>query len=710
MPTLGSASFIDEFGINWGTAAEDLADWTGPKGAIKKGQLLVGAINTLEVTVTPKNADLTQAKLTLVDMNGKAAPATVTPSVKEVENDDMLTGSRAASVDGVWTLNVATTATAEEMATAYAGTDEAGAANNLKYALAVDGVVMTGYDFVIDTWTADEVKENDAAPAFDKSENTSSVNTKLFIGDRVVATTTTGDVADYAVPVKTPIALGENKITYKDASVYDVQVDIAPESIDDAELLGITLDKTTNTLNVSDKAAANSDKKIKLNVTLLGVNGKKSDKITVRLAAFASTSVEDKQTIATTEYTLTPSTDKFAKNIIVDMEDVFTSLTAEQSTDLVASNGVLWSDGGKLFASSYLTGNGQQTGFDNVTYYASLEDAKAMKNPIKVDDNTTGSRVRSIKYAVIAIADANYTNAFKAEAEEGKYDVEITLRTSKGEIKKVVAPINVKLPAFDSVFTKVDDGLWTAEGRSMRLTGDGSKSLSFSGLYTNKYITASSLSVDNVKYTDENGDEADLLNNTSQTVDNNVSTSALIVTNAIVDKSLDVTMSYTFVGKLKISTSFTANVKSQFEGASLVYYSAKNTPAAKAVINGNGIIVGGLGANGAGLELQFNADKKAMVASTKDSDQKGLLGSQTDREKISGLLLLAGTTSASTTVGYTISFKECAVQNLSATPVDGGLQIANYSALSAGQGGIMVVTFTDNDGVKTTAEIEFVRE
>lgn len=428
-------------GVNWGVAAEDLADWTGPKGAIKKGQLLVGAINTLDVVVTPKNADLTQAKLTLVDTKGAEAPVKVTP--KRVEDSDMLNpGSRAVSADGTWTLSVETTATAEDMATAYAGTDENGDAKNLKYALAVDGVVMTDYEFSVDTWTAEEVSKNTAKPVFAASKFVIGTAEQIGMGNDF-----------YNVPV------GSTKLVYKDASIYDVQIDIAEESKEDAELLDITVDKTTNTLVVGDKAAGvtpEPNKEIKLDIILLGVNGKQSTKATVTLSKFATTEVSDKQTLATTEYTLTPSNKANAKNIIINMEDVFTGLSAEESTDLQT---VTWTCTSLMPSTT-------------VKYYASLEDAQANDDAKAIDikDNYSGSRVRSIKYAVIQLDDYS---RLAADAEAGKYEYDVVLvSTSGNKIKKAVAPINISLPKFEDLY-ELPASVWNESVVTLNLNNDG---------------------------------------------------------------------------------------------------------------------------------------------------------------------------------------------------------------------------------------------
>ena len=71
------------------------------------------------------------------------------------------TAPRAVSMNGKWNLSIEMneTITADNIATAFTK-KENGVDRNVKYALAVNGTVMTGYAFVIDTQTDAESKTN----------------------------------------------------------------------------------------------------------------------------------------------------------------------------------------------------------------------------------------------------------------------------------------------------------------------------------------------------------------------------------------------------------------------------------------------------------------------------------------------------------------------------------------------------------------------
>ena len=63
--------------IAWSKAGADVT-WAGKKGNVTAGQLLIGQLGSETATVTPASYDLGAQELTLVDIDGKTAPVTVT--------------------------------------------------------------------------------------------------------------------------------------------------------------------------------------------------------------------------------------------------------------------------------------------------------------------------------------------------------------------------------------------------------------------------------------------------------------------------------------------------------------------------------------------------------------------------------------------------------------------------------------------------------
>ena len=68
-------NWISGKNIAWSKAGADVT-WAGKKGNVAAGQLLIGQLsNLVEVAeVSPKSYDLGAQELTLVDVEGKAAP------------------------------------------------------------------------------------------------------------------------------------------------------------------------------------------------------------------------------------------------------------------------------------------------------------------------------------------------------------------------------------------------------------------------------------------------------------------------------------------------------------------------------------------------------------------------------------------------------------------------------------------------------------
>ena len=154
--------------LHWGVAATDI-EWAGPKGNISQGDLLVGFIQSTEaLTVVPATVDLSEANIELVNSLGEAAPVSITATPASKSNAGVIVGStRAADIQGKWNLDVAPAGVdATTIANAYASTD---GKKNVAYAVAVDGRVVTGYDYEVDVekaackdkYTAKNVIDND---------------------------------------------------------------------------------------------------------------------------------------------------------------------------------------------------------------------------------------------------------------------------------------------------------------------------------------------------------------------------------------------------------------------------------------------------------------------------------------------------------------------------------------------------------------------
>ena len=477
-------------GLAWGTAADDV-DWKGPKGAVKKGQLLVGQQNVVTVGILPSTTELDAQTLKLVDSEGNYAPVTVVATPHNVKGLASTPGSRAKDSKGEWDLQVVMTSdvTKDNIGSTFA-TDN-NTANKL-YALSVNGVVLTDHVFVIDT----DVNKFDFAttPLAYKGVNDAStgygvqividgaqqdiktaaaVNTQINLPSGATKDVYTAalkmNAANTVLPVNKAITL-----KYVDPSVYDYQFVIAEEDQNDAEKYGV---KVENNVLTASNAAATQD--FALDVILMGVDGKvlsqteiSSTKYTNRVTFKFGQSTVDAEEIAASTYKLA-ATDLALKNqfIKIDLGTTFSALTAEQATSLetAGANAGRWSINDNK-DNEFLLDMAQ---FNNaITYYSDEACTKKVNFPDDV------ANIKNIKYALIPVNDntINATAVVGSEAraktvKPGDYSLTLTLKSDKGEVKKVKAPVTIQCPTFDDLFAK--SAAWADDAISIRLDGNG---------------------------------------------------------------------------------------------------------------------------------------------------------------------------------------------------------------------------------------------
>ena len=295
--TTSKPSGKQENGIHWAIAASDIK-WDGPRGDIKAG-LVVGQVTAAEVSVRPINYDLTTAKLTLVSSKGDKAPVTViaTPGQKE---GPLANGTRSADVtyskveqgDYVLSLQFDPTMTDEEMISAFANATQTG---NIKYALAVDGVVATDYNFIIDT----QLKA-------DAQSTCAEVTAENFVigGEGSFVTWySNGETIEGITNVE---ADGKaHRMSYLDGRIYDMKVAINAKDVNDAEVYGVSIDAAKGTITAGTNAVGRT---FALDVTLIDVNGNVSETKTINVQF---TEAEQQEvTLSPVTHDVTPAADK----------------------------------------------------------------------------------------------------------------------------------------------------------------------------------------------------------------------------------------------------------------------------------------------------------------------------------------------------------------------------------------------------------------
>ena len=559
-------------GINWGIAPKDI-DWKGPKGAVAKGDLLVGQINNdVPVTVRPVSYDLGAQKLEFVDSEGNIAKAAVvaTPAGSE---GPIIGATRAADSQGEWNLSIAMTdeVTPDNMGSAFANKENS---HNLCYALRVNGSIVSDYVFEINT-----DKENKSA---DYVANWSTI----YIGDQPVS------------GGKVEMPLGTSEVTVKDASAYDVYVSITSADQNDAEKIGVSVEN--NKITALPTAAGQT---IRFDVVVLDVNGNEKKVGTTMAVTFGTTEAGEAVTLEEVPYVVSVDEAKATnKSIVVNLGETFSSLTATEAVALTGVNIALSDDSADKFVVAKTSVPSMR-----ITYYS---DSKC-ENEIQFADDK--SNVKNIKYAKLSYS------TIQPNAEAGTYTLVMTLNTkqgdSTGELKKVNIPVNVSTPTFESLFEK--SAAWN--GNTVSLALPNTNQADFTTAYKFDEALLDNLTVNLNKI---DGKVAASYADGKITIDPNV------VVEDGVAKDITGEAVYTFAGNLKVkSGDITIHFVAPLDGFALSYYT-NGTAANSVSINGSS---GDIAAYQAG-----NGNTKASGLAIEVKDKQYALGTDVNGVDVTG--------------------------------------------------------------------------
>jgi hypothetical protein len=663
-------NWISGKNIAWSKAGADVT-WAGKKGNVTAGQLLIGQLESETATVTPASYDLGAQELTLVDIDGKTAPVTVTATAAE---GDYVT-DRAASPSGKWNLAIAMTdeVTADNIATAFTKKVN-GVDKNVKYALAVNGTVMTGYEYVIDTQTVNESKTN---TAYNKA-NIGLANANVALGTST---------------------LSLNAATA--AQAYDSYLTFEGASKTLAEAKGITVDG----MNITVPATAAATSGLSVTVNILDITGKIAKKDIILTIAGAS--VSETETVAPVSIKIST-----VNSFSVDLGTIFTNLDANIAQNADATKTTVTTADGNFFALTSTTsiGDGLYKVAENTTI--------AFK---KADGGVATIAARNATKAVITLyyASSKYTTAAKDIANiYGTFNLTLTLKDKQGnELKKVIVPVTVSKPEFDDYYTANQYAGWN-EGVLSSVIDNSGNTPAFTmptNLYTiNKKADGTTGMTDaqpDYVYTYKKAalDNSEVKEADSITFNDVVKDGFLKTTDYKVKASNEVVTVKALTGvsnaaadnTISVSKEFTMKLAPAFNKAKLVYYT-NGVAGTVAAVNADGIIAPLTGDGTAnkpknGLALQYG-DEEIAVSTT------AIPASESDDHKLGGYKVTTGSAATGAVVVEFAKSAESAGGSVTLETDDAGVKIAD---LNAGQGGELVVTFTDYAGIKTQATIEY---
>ena len=656
--------------IAWSKAGADVT-WAGKKGNVAAGQLLIGQLGSETATVTPASYDLGAQELTLVDIDGKTAPVTVTATAAE---GDYVT-DRAASPSGKWNLAIAMTdeVTADNIATAFTKKVN-GVDKNVKYALAVNGTVMTGYEYVIDTQTVNESKTN---TAYNKA------NIGLASANVALGTST----------------LSLNAATA--AQAYDSYLTFEGASKTLAEAKGITVDG----MNITVPATAAATPGLSVTVNILDITGKIAKKDVVLTIAGAS--VSETETVAPVSIKIST-----VNSFSVDLGTIFTNLDANIAQNADATKTTVTTADGNFFALTSATSIGDGL------YKVAENTAIAFK---KADGGAATIAARNAIKAVITLnyTGSKYTTAAKDLANiYGTFNLTLTLKDAQGnELKKVIVPVTVSKPEFDDYYTANQYAGWN-EGILSSVIDNSGNSPAFTmptNLYTiNKKADGTGMTDAQPGYTytykKAAVDNSEVKEAASITFTDVVKDGFLKTTDYKVKANKEVVTVNALTGAsnaaadntISVSKEFTMKLAPAFNKAKLVYYT-NGVAGTVAAVNADGIIAALTEDKTAnkpknGLALQYG-DEEIAVSTT------AIPASASASNKLGGYQV----STADATSGATIKvgFAKSAESAGGSVTLEAGDTSVKITGLNAGQGGELVVTFTDYAGIKTQATIEY---
>lgn len=635
-----SSAAATNYAISWGKATAALA-WDGAKGAIAKDQLLVGTINDLYVQVMPASVDLSAIEIELVASDGTVAPVTATATPFE----GVIT--RAASANGVWKLNIAPNASinADNISKSFK-------TNNGKsygFALKVGGNILSGYDTKVEESQIGE---------------TSLASTDITYAGTVVATA--------KVPFGKSVTLD-----YAANKAYDAY--LTPVSASALELAGVAINGKTMTFTSTEAAAG---KTVSFNVVFVDYTGKKKTLSTVSVT-FEGATVDPETPIATVDYTATDD----VKAVVMNAGTVFTSLTAAQAEALKAA-AIAWNvvsiDGKTIATSDQATANGKFVfAMDQAKYYKNLNNG-AGKDEVKLTSTTSVDDVRAIKYII-------FEGTYQSNVTPGAYTLNLTFTKGSNQLKKIAATVNVALPAFDQLFTKVTSA-WNADQTVLNALLNASASADVAKKYvmTNalKVVVNSNADWNNLTLTPktmkiDGKDEkvAEYAYPNLSMIDKLLNDKGVVRGNVTVDGA------YLVDGKANLQvkmTSFAVNFYSPFQGAAFKYYTNGAVSTGKVAVaidgSGAGTIAKNVVANGKanGLALQVLNDEQAVSNAL---DFFGTTATNYD-VKVVGDAVPAGATATLTDAGIALA----------------GMNTGVYDAN-------VVVTVTALNGIKTVVTL-----
>ena len=452
-------------------------------------------------------------------------------------------------------------------------------------------------------------------------------------------------------------------------------------------------------------------------------------------------------------YNVTPAADK---SVLVDLGDVFSSLSASDAIAINSLSNVTWAieNNDAYFLWNLGTGTGTfdylnygrvssdwSGGYNRIMYY------DENMNGIDVSDDKMDENVKKIRYARLIMNGTNYSNS---QAQDGEHLISITINreisasdTDSGNrlVKKVNIPVHVVVPAWEDLFKTTTQ--WNGNTYITRLTNvdriTGQAYISMDAFEDASTNWGGNIN-DNIEITKLEFAKADgrEYNATVAGLNRPVGGTAVQLDYAELANDINNTHKLAFtemsakaeyviggVADFTIEKEFTVQLKSIFEDAKLVYYVWNGSAwvaNANAKMNAADVIpvgavdpVNNSTITAEGLVLELN-NYKAEVSgwmlqpgNVKPLKANNIAGGQFNIETRLGAL----NTGAEEDI-YVYN-TEAQASGLTGASIDNtntsGINVVGTAGtIESGNGGSITLQFVDNMGVYTEASINFVKQ
>ena len=452
-------------------------------------------------------------------------------------------------------------------------------------------------------------------------------------------------------------------------------------------------------------------------------------------------------------YNVTPAADK---SVLVDLGDVFSSLSASDAIAINSLSNVTWAieNNDAYFLWNLGTGTGTfdylnygrvssdwSGGYNRIMYY------DENMNGIDVSDDKMDENVKKIRYARLIMNGTNYSNS---QAQDGEHLISITINreisasdTDSGNrlVKKVNIPVHVVVPAWEDLFKTTTQ--WNGNTYITRLTNvdriTGQAYISMDAFEDASTNWGGNIN-DNIEITKLEFAKADgrEYNATVAGLNRPVGGTAVQLDYAELANDINNTHKLAFtemsakaeyviggVADFTIEKEFTVQLKSIFEDAKLVYYVWNGSAwvaNANAKMNAADVIpVGAVNTDGStitaeGLVLELNNYKTEVSGWMLDNTQTPYKTLKANSIAFSEFTIWqqngALYTGAENQICiYNYEAQASGLTNATINVANTtGINVVGTGTIESGNGGSITLQFVDNMGVYTEASINFVKQ